>query len=350
MSSLSVHDIQGITAYNNTIRVPTGHTLDVQGTLNTSNLSIPMWTDGTRPTTGLVMGLTGFNTDKKLLEIYGGEDAENNNEPIWYYSDGSGGAAGGVWPDAYQSLIDSFSGTKYYVDPSGNDSNSGTSDTSAWATPGYAFDSAPTGSMIIVLPGTYTINTSNNLSGSSYNGACVWDNDKNLKIVCAPGQTTFNCSNSGARDYHALSLRNNSSAIYGAYIRRDNGGRTNQYSVAFMGFNAGYNDVDGDHFNCVIREINSNGNFSAHYDNSSLANWIGTNSLYMGSNWTGNYSGGGGVTCTDCASNNSSWTTSGTNTGTLTGATVQSNFSTGVSKGVYAGTYAWDSAKTTITL
>ena len=31
-----------------------------------------------------------------------------------------------------------------------------------------------------------------------------------------------------------------------------------------MGFNAGYNDVDGDMSNCVIREVNSNGYHSAH--------------------------------------------------------------------------------------
>lgn len=348
MSSLSVHDIQGISAYNNTVRIPSGHTLDVQGTFTTASLAIPVWDDASRPTSGLVIGTTGFNTDKGLLEIYGGLDAENDNEPIWYYSDGTGGATGGYWPDAYQSMIDNFSGSKYYVDPTGNDGNAGTAENSAWRNPGYAFDSAPSGSMIIVNPGTYTISTSGNVSGSSYNGACVWDNNKNLQIVCAPGQTTFNCTNSGARDFHALSLRNNSSAIFGAYIRRDNGGRTNSYSVAFMGFNAGYNDVDGDHYNCVIREINSNGYHSAHYDNSSLANWIGTNSLYIGSYWTGNYSGGGGVTCTNCAASNSSWTTSGSNNNTLTGASVQGNFSTGTSNGVYGGTYAWDPAKTTI--
>ena len=115
MSTLSVHDIQGISAYSNTIRVPSGHTLDVEGSLKASNFAMPVWTNDTRPSTGLSIGSVGFNTDLGLLEIYGGLDAENDNEPIWYYSDGSGGATGGYWPDAYQALIDQFAGSKYYV-------------------------------------------------------------------------------------------------------------------------------------------------------------------------------------------------------------------------------------------
>lgn len=259
-----------------------------------------------------------------------------------------GGGSSSYWPAAYRSLIDSFSGAKYYVSKSGTNSNSGNSESTAWSGPDYAFENAPTGSMIIILPGEYTYVTSGNMSGSSYNHACVWDNDKNLKIVCAPGRVTLSVTNTSARDFHAMSLRNNNSHIYGAYIRRNNNGRTNSYEVAFMGFNAGYNDVDGDMSNCVIREVNSNGYHSAHYDNNGIANWIANNCLFIGNYWTGNYSGGGGVTQNNCASSNSGWTTSGSNNNTLTGASIQSNFSTGTSQGVYSGTYAWDSSLTTI--
>lgn len=259
-------------------------------------------------------------------------------------------AAGGskIFPGAYQTLISNFAGTKYYVSTTGNNSNAGTSEGTAWATPPYAFETAVTGSMIIIMPGTYTYSTTGNMTESSYNGSGVWDNNKNLQIVCAPGQVTLNISNSGARDFHAISLRNASSSIYGAYIRRDNGGRTNNYSVAFMGFNAGYNDVDCKMYNIIIREVNANGNHSAHYDNSSLANWVANNCLFIGSTWSGNYSGGTGVTVNNCAATNASWTTSGANNNTLRPASPTSNFSTGTTQGVYSGTYAWDPSSTSI--
>lgn len=346
MSILSVHDIQGISAYNNTIRVPSGHVLNVAGRLNIDErLKIPVWSDATRPTDNLSVGDIGWNTDLESAELYGGVD--DNNDPIWYALSGST-AGGDPFPAAYRTLIDTFAGTKYYVSTTGSNSNAGTSETSTWATPDYAFENAPTGSMIIILPGEYNYVTSGNMTGSGYNHSCVWDHNKNLKIVCAPGQVTLSVTNTTSRDFHAVSLRNNSSHLYGAYIRRNNNGRNVQYSCAFMGYDAGYQDVDGDITNCVIREVNSNGSFSAHYDNSGLANWIATNCLFIGTNWLGNYSGGAGVTLTNCASNNASWTTSGTNTNTLTGATVQSNFSTGTTQGVYAGPYAWDATKTTI--
>lgn len=66
MSSLSLHDLQGIAAYNNTISVPSGHKLDVA-----QNLQLPVWTTSTRPgspTTGMI----GWNTDFDALEIYDG--------------------------------------------------------------------------------------------------------------------------------------------------------------------------------------------------------------------------------------------------------------------------------------
>ena len=40
MSSLSVHDIQGITTFNNTVRIPSGHKLSMEG-----ELKLPTWTD-----------------------------------------------------------------------------------------------------------------------------------------------------------------------------------------------------------------------------------------------------------------------------------------------------------------
>ena len=67
MSILSVHDIQGISAHNNTIRIPSAHTLDVN-----SKLKIPVWTTSTRPSSP-VDGFIGYNSETFVLEIYVGQ-------------------------------------------------------------------------------------------------------------------------------------------------------------------------------------------------------------------------------------------------------------------------------------
>lgn len=74
MSILSVHDIQGISAYSNTIRVPSGHNLETFGKLTANGtLKVPVWTTETRPSSPEI-GLIGFNdsTGVKTLELYNG--------------------------------------------------------------------------------------------------------------------------------------------------------------------------------------------------------------------------------------------------------------------------------------
>lgn len=66
MSILSVRDIQGIAAYGNEIRIPSGHQLSFDG-----NLKMPVWTTGTRPVSPEV-GLIGYNTSFSLAEVYNG--------------------------------------------------------------------------------------------------------------------------------------------------------------------------------------------------------------------------------------------------------------------------------------
>mgnify|MGYP001161110838 FL=1 len=68
MSSLSLHDLQGISTYSNTIRIPSGHRLDMQGTAK-----LPTWTDATKPGSPAV-GDVGYNTSTATLEFYDGED------------------------------------------------------------------------------------------------------------------------------------------------------------------------------------------------------------------------------------------------------------------------------------
>lgn len=66
MSILSLRDLQGISAYSNKIRIPSGHQLSFDG-----NLKIPVWTTGTRPVSPEV-GLIGFNSTTKVIELYDG--------------------------------------------------------------------------------------------------------------------------------------------------------------------------------------------------------------------------------------------------------------------------------------
>ena len=70
MSSLSVHDILGIAAFDNKIRIPSGHQLSFDG-----NLKVPVWTESTRPTSPEV-GIIGFNdsANYKVLEIWNGTE------------------------------------------------------------------------------------------------------------------------------------------------------------------------------------------------------------------------------------------------------------------------------------
>ena len=68
MSSLSVHDLQGIAAYSNTVRVPSGHKLSFDG-----ELKLPTWTDSTRPASPDV-GAIGFNTEQEVTEVYNGTE------------------------------------------------------------------------------------------------------------------------------------------------------------------------------------------------------------------------------------------------------------------------------------
>jgi hypothetical protein len=74
MSILSVHDLQGISAYSNTIRVPTGHNLETYGKLVANGtLKVPSWQTTGRPATPEV-GMIGYNLTLKVTEIYTGSE------------------------------------------------------------------------------------------------------------------------------------------------------------------------------------------------------------------------------------------------------------------------------------
>ena len=66
MSILSLRDIQGIAAYSNKVRIPSGHQLSIEG-----GLKLPVWTTSTRPSS-TETGILGWNSELDQIEIYDG--------------------------------------------------------------------------------------------------------------------------------------------------------------------------------------------------------------------------------------------------------------------------------------
>lgn len=242
---------------------------------------------------------------------------------------------GDPFPAAYRSLIDNFGSTKYYVDAvTGSDLASGTTHEASFATIDKAITTAPSGSMIVVYPGIYE---NLQIIDASFLACLLSDRGKVLQIVCAPGQVkiTNATSTSGARDIPACVLVSGSN-VYGAIIERNNGGRTLNYAVGFLRF------TRGAMYNCVMREVGTNGYFSLIYDNTN-GYWKVDHCLVIGSVWAGNYSGGSIAEFINSASNNASVTISGSMANTVKGASINNDFSVAsVNYGVYSGTYAWD--------
>tara|TARA_R100000278_G_scaffold57562_1_gene47363 strand:+ start:284 stop:1153 length:870 start_codon:yes stop_codon:yes gene_type:complete len=73
MSTITVHDVQGFSTYNNTVRIPNGHKLDIAG-----DLKVPSHTTSGRPTAEV--GAIGFNTTLQVLEVYVSVNGVNQ----WY--------------------------------------------------------------------------------------------------------------------------------------------------------------------------------------------------------------------------------------------------------------------------
>lgn len=82
MSILTLRDIQGLSAFQNTVRIPENHNLETFGNLISNgkleannSLKIPVWSTETRPIVPEI-GLIGYNTseDVKAVEIYDGEE------------------------------------------------------------------------------------------------------------------------------------------------------------------------------------------------------------------------------------------------------------------------------------
>ena len=67
MSTLSIHDIQGLSAFSNQVRIPSGHRLTFDGALNLRNLSTT-----NLPTSGNLEGDIVYNTNTKGISIWTG--------------------------------------------------------------------------------------------------------------------------------------------------------------------------------------------------------------------------------------------------------------------------------------
>ena len=65
MSTINVHDIQGLSTYANNVRLPNGHQLRIDGTIK-----LPEWTTSTRPSGEI--GQIGWNGELGRFEAYTG--------------------------------------------------------------------------------------------------------------------------------------------------------------------------------------------------------------------------------------------------------------------------------------
>ena len=252
------------------------------------------------------------------------------------------------FPDAYDSLVDAFTGTIKYISAStGSNSNTGNSVGSAYLTIDYALaqNTSATATMFVILEGTYT------LTPTSINGCSTGlvDGGNERVFVCAPGRVIIQHTASGAdRDSQILHFTNANSKIYGAVIKRNNNARTTNYTVAyFVGGATGA--TKGNFYNCVFSETNSNGAWSYQYDNSGYNNLALRNcTFYNLSAPAGNYTNGGTCLTIDSVFN-TTVTTGGTETNVLKSQTVNDTtyVTTGVTTaGVYSGTYAWNGTST----
>lgn len=109
MSILSVHDLQGLSAFSNKIRVPSGHGLEFEG-----SLKLPVWTDATRPSPPET-GMLGFNSTGGSVEIYDG----NGWVAIGGGADGSTAARAAESALAILNVKPNASSGLYWIKPNG---------------------------------------------------------------------------------------------------------------------------------------------------------------------------------------------------------------------------------------
>jgi len=255
----------------------------------------------------------------------------------------------GTWPlsssQNYANLITNFSGTKYYISPTGSDSNPGTSENLPLQT--YAqfrtLTSANTAAiMCVFLPGSYTLPT---LPLTSSGECCFTDEARERIYVCkTPSETVFEWSaNGGKRDCAPFYFRNANTRFYGGVIKRDNNARTLSYSTAF--FNGTTIGFVAKVYNVVLAEVNANGNWSVSYNNTDWnSNMSVTNCTFAVSEAAlASYSGVATFIGDYCAGNYTVTSTFPlfTNYVNANGTMNPTTYSIAGTSGVYTGQYAW---------
>jgi hypothetical protein len=251
-----------------------------------------------------------------------------------------------AFPAVSQSFINSFTGTRKFVDiTNGSNTNNGDTEATAYQTLAYAQSQTSainTAVMYVINPGTYNL-TAVEVSGFASAGF----SDSNLPRIffCAPnGQTVFQWTAGSQRDAAMVSLQNNGSAVYGAVLKRNNNGRSQNYEVAM--FNNSTAHCQGDFYNCVFQETNANGNWSLQYDNSASAqSTVNHCTFYTIENGASDYTGGAGLVFNNCAFNYNYGAGSATKNNTVVNRTIDSEdyelATDNTTYGVYSGTYAW---------
>ena len=254
------------------------------------------------------------------------------------------------FPSAYKTLIDNFSGTKYYLDAiNGSDSNNGTSPSTPWKTYSYAegqTNASSSAIMFVIDQGVYD----HSVTTGEYTSTIFDDWGYERHWVCRPGNTVISGTALATRDFPAFQLRNSNSTLTGAIVRRDNNGKTTNYTVAFFRGLPGSTYINGTVRNCVIEEVGSNGNWSLQYDNNVNANGAVNNCLFNVTEAAqGDYTGGSGLVVTNTAFTYTYGSGNATKINPYVGATVNTTsgafaytLTTNNSlSGVWSGTYAW---------
>lgn len=268
----------------------------------------------------------------------------------------------GYWPPRYETLINSSTYTKYFInDATGNDSNDGLSE----AAPFKTFDrfytvtkALPIAVMGVVYPGTY------NCASKIINGAAVVYGDTDLgtseltayprKVVGYPGKVQIVwTADSAVRDCGMVHFGNIASKAYGIIWKRDSyyraspSRRGSNYMVAFI---RGFGDYKGNMYNCVLEETNPSNHWSICYANSGYpSNKPGLNycTFAVKAAGMGDYSGNGNLVIDHCLFNWTYTSSPATFTNCQIPTTHPVNFTDyttpgyGATSGVYYGSYAW---------
>jgi hypothetical protein len=138
------------------------------------------------------------------------------------------------FPDAYDSLVDAFTGTiKYISAGTGSNSNTGNSATTAYLTIDYALaqNTSATATMFVILAGTYVVTPQ--AYGSSFAKFAIGDNNYPRVFVGAPGVVKIQFTDTGYGPYPA-DFKNSGSACYGIIFERNNNGKTSSYETALF--------------------------------------------------------------------------------------------------------------------